>query len=228
MASSKRGMIRMKEFYTTVAGAADAEFVERRSRFIAHVRPVEHENDALAFLNQCKQEYWDATHNVYAYCLEENQLMRYSDDGEPGGTAGLPVLDILKREGLSNLIVVVTRYFGGILLGTGGLVHAYSKAAKLGIEKAGIADQILCRTLTLHCAYPLLGKLQNLLARWENLICTEPVYTDTVSLPVYIPLREAENFCKKMIDLTNAQIQIEEGALCWQSKVRAAAALDEV
>ena len=154
--------------------------------------------------------------------------MRYSDDGEPGGTAGLPVLDILKREGLSNLIVVVTRYFGGILLGTGGLVHAYSKAAKLGIERAGIADQILCRALTLHCAYPLLGKLQNLLAGWDNLIRTEPVYTDAVSLPVYIPLREAEGFCKKMIDLTNAQIQIEEGALCWQSKVRTAAASDEV
>lgn len=127
----------MKESYITLAKEAKAEIVEKRSRFIATVRPVETEEDALAFLNQLRQDYWDATHNVYAYILEENQLTRYSDDGEPGGTAGMPVLDILRREKLSNLIVVVTRYFGGTLLGTGGLVHAYSKAAKAGIEAAG-------------------------------------------------------------------------------------------
>ena len=116
----------MKEFYNTVARFAAAEITEKRSRFIASVQPVTTEEEALAFLNAQRQKYWDASHNVYAYILEQNQIMRYSDDGEPGGTAGLPVLDMLKKEALTNLIVVVTRYFGGILLGTGGLVHAYS------------------------------------------------------------------------------------------------------
>ena len=120
----------MKEAYTTLAREAEAEIMEKRSRFIATVKPVETEAEALAFLEGLRKTYWDATHNVYAYILEENNIMRYSDDGEPSGTAGLPVLDMLKKEGLTNLIVVVTRYFGGILLGTGGLVHAYSKSAK--------------------------------------------------------------------------------------------------
>ena len=150
----------MKEEYRTVMHQAEAELVEKRSRFIATVKPVQTENEAIEVLESLKKQYWDAKHNVYAYVLEENNIQRYSDDGEPAGTAGVPVLDMIKKEELSNLIVVVTRYFGGILLGTGGLVHAYSKSAKLGVEAAKPVTMQLCREVMLECDYSMFGKLQ--------------------------------------------------------------------
>lgn len=201
----------MKESYITLAKEAKAEIVEKRSRFIATVRPVEIEEDALAFLNQLRQDYWDATHNVYAYILEENQLTRYSDDGEPGGTAGMPVLDILRREKLSNLIVVVTRYFGGTLLGTGGLVHAYSKAAKAGIEAAGRVERLLCRQLFLDCDYHLWGSLQNDLSKQPSLLPGEPLYTQKVRLPLSLPLAEVDTFCARIVDRFHDQIEVTVG-----------------
>lgn len=208
----------MKEFYNTVNNCAKAEIVEKRSRFIASVMPAETEEDALAFLNAKRQEYWDATHNVYAYILEENQIMRYSDDGEPGGTAGLPVLDMLKKEGLTNLIVVVTRYFGGVLLGTGGLVHAYSKSAKAGIEAAEKIRMVLCRKLSLSCDYTMLGKLQNELSKWENIIRGEIIYTDRVEVPVFLPVSEAAAFCDFVIDKTNAAVTVTEGDVSYHKQ----------
>lgn len=208
----------MKEIYTTVEKLAEAEIVEKRSRFIATVKPVLTEGEALEFLNELRQKYWNATHNVYAYIIEENNIMRYSDDGEPGGTAGMPVLDILKKEGLTNLIVVVTRYFGGILLGTGGLVHAYSKSAKAGVEAAGILDMVLCREVILECEYTLLGKLQNEFSKWENIIQGEPIYTDKVSFPVYLPVGECDNFCNSITDKTNAQVEISLGDTAYHSR----------
>lgn len=126
----------MENRYMTVKDRGIAEIVEKRSRFIATVIPIENEAQALEFLDSTRRKYWDATHNVYAYITRENNIERYSDDGEPSGTAGVPVLDMLKKEGLTNIAVVVTRYFGGTLLGTGGLVHAYSKSAKAGVEAA--------------------------------------------------------------------------------------------
>ena len=210
----------MKEIYTTVEKLAEAEIIEKRSRFIATVKPVLTEGEALEFLNELRQKYWNATHNVYAYIIEENNIMRYSDDGEPGGTAGMPVLDILKKEGLTNLIVVVTRYFGGILLGTGGLVHAYSKSAKAGVEAAGVLDMVLCREIILECEYTLLGKLQNEFSKWENIIQGEPVYTDKVQMPVYLPVSECDNFCNSITDKTNAQVSITIGDTAYHSRRR--------
>ena len=210
----------MKEIYTTVENMAEAEIVEKRSRFIATVKPVSTEEEALEFLNELRQRYWNATHNVYAYVIEENNIMRYSDDGEPSGTAGVPVLDILKKEGLTNLIVVVTRYFGGVLLGTGGLVHAYSKSAKAGVEAAGLIDIVLCRKITLRCEYTLLGKLQNELMKWGNIIQGEPVYTDKVELSVCLPLQECEGFQKSIIDKTNANVVIVMGDTAYYSRKR--------
>ena len=201
----------MKEIYTTVKSQAEAEIVEKRSRFIATVKPVQTEEEALEFLNMLKQKYWNATHNVYAYIIEENSIMRYSDDGEPGGTAGLPVLDMLKKSGLTNLIVVVTRYFGGVLLGTGGLVHAYSKSAKAGVDAAGILDMVLCREIKIECEYTNLGKLQNELSKWEDVIKEEPEYSDKVIMPVYVPVSKAENFSSAIVDKMNAQVNIEKG-----------------
>lgn len=210
----------MKDIYTTVASCGKAEIIEKRSKFIASVKPVKTEDEALEFLNGLKQEHWSATHNVYAYIIEENNIMRYSDDGEPGGTAGLPILDLLKKEGLTNLIVVVTRYFGGVLLGTGGLVHAYSKAAGEGVKAAGIVEMVLCRSLTLKCEYPMLGKLQNELSKYGSLIKGEVLYTDKVELSVYIPDSERESFCTAVTDKMNGQIQIVPGDISYKERTR--------
>ncbi|MBQ2613909.1 MAG: YigZ family protein [Clostridia bacterium] len=210
----------MKPLYTTIAKESQAEIIEKRSRFIATVKPVKTEEEALAFLAELRQKYWNATHNVYAYIIEENNIMRYSDDGEPGGTAGLPVLDMLKKEGLTNLIVVVTRYFGGVLLGTGGLVHAYSKSAKAGVLAAGLVDMILCRKITLSCEYTLLGKLQNLLANYPGVIQEEAEYTDKASLPLFLPEGDADAFCASVTDKMNAQVEIFSGDTLYHGKPR--------
>jgi len=128
--------------YKTISKEATVEMEEKKSRFIANVKPVSSEEEALEFINNIRAKYWDATHNVYAYYISgENIIQRFSDDGEPSGTAGMPVLEVIKRMELKDLVVVVTRYFGGILLGASGLVRAYSKSAALGIEAAGIVTK---------------------------------------------------------------------------------------
>ncbi len=189
---------------------AEAELVEKRSRFIATVKPVRTEAEAVEFLEELKKKYWDARHNVYAYVLEDNNIMRYSDDGEPAGTAGVPVLDMIKKEGLSNLIVVVTRYFGGILLGTGGLVHAYSKSAKMGVQAAKPVTMRLCREVLLECDYSLFGKLQpRILAQGLNM--SDINYADNVSFCVFVPVSDVKNFVDELIDMSNGKIKIDEG-----------------
>lgn len=200
----------MKEKYKTVKSEASAEFVEKRSRFIATVKPVENEKDAVDFINSLRQKYWDATHNVYAYVIEENNITRYSDDGEPGGTAGMPVLDVLTRNDITNAVVVVTRYFGGTLLGTGGLVHAYSHSAKIGVEASGIAEMVMCRQMTIKCDYTLLGKIQNELRRLD-IIEGETQYTDMVEISLYVPLDNIERVKKAIIELTNATAEFVFG-----------------
>ncbi len=210
----------MKEIYTTVARRATAEIVEKKSRFIANIKEVNNEEDAIAFLEEIRKEHSGARHNVYAYIIEENNVMRYSDAGEPSGTAGMPVLDLLKKEGLSNVAVVVTRYFGGILLGTGGLFHAYSKSAKAGVESAGIKDMIMCQSATLVCDYTFLGKVQALVANWENVISEEPFYADQVSLPLYLPVSDVEKICAEIIDKTNAQVRVVLGETSYRAKMR--------
>lgn len=210
----------MNQLYTTVGKQAQAEIVEKRSRFIANVKPVKTEEEALAFLEEMRQTYRDATHNVYAYIVRENNLMRYSDDGEPGGTAGLPVLDMMRKEGICDLITVVTRYFGGTLLGTGGLVHAYSKSAKEGLKAAGLLDMILCQRLTLTCAYTQLGKLQHTLAGYPDVMQEEAIYADKVEIPLYLPAEQADAFCAAITDTMNAQVAIVRGGTLYHGKPR--------
>ena len=137
--------------YKTVQNHAETLLVEKKSKFYSNVCPVESEEEALEFLATIKKKYSDATHNVYAYIIDENNIFRYSDDGEPGGTAGMPVLDTIRKEGLVDVIVVVTRYFGGTLLGTGGLVHAYGASAKQGLIEAGIVTRTLCNIVEVKC-----------------------------------------------------------------------------
>lgn len=201
-------MIKIDKKYKTVKKSADAEIVERRSRFIAYVRPVDTEAAALEYLNYIKQKHRDARHNVYAYVIRENNIMRYSDDGEPGGTAGMPVLDIIKKEGLCDIIVVVTRYFGGVLLGTGGLVHAYSAAAKAGITAAGIAEMVMCRKVIIECDYNLIGKVQYEISEFDEAVCGETQYGETVSTEVYIPADKENNFVDRIKDKTNGNAKI--------------------
>ena len=200
----------MKEEYRTVMHQAEAELVEKRSRFIATVKPVQTENEAIEVLESLKKQYWDAKHNVYAYVLEENNIQRYSDDGEPAGTAGVPVLDMIKKEGLSNLIVVVTRYFGGILLVTGGLVHAYSKSAKLGVEAAKPVTMQLCREVMLECDYSMFGKLQPWILN-QGLKISDINYADNVGLCVFVPVAAVKSFVDELIDMTNGKIKISQG-----------------
>ena len=200
----------MENRYMTVKDRGIAEIVEKRSRFIATVIPIENEAQALEFLDSTRRKYWDATHNVYAYITRENNIERYSDDGEPSGTAGVPVLDMLKKEGLTNIAVVVTRYFGGTLLGTGGLVHAYSKSAKAGVEAAGRLEMILCDELNIECDYPLLGKIQNELHKWET-IDGYTDYSDKVKLSLYTPCEDTDRIVAGLIDATNSNIKTSIG-----------------
>lgn len=198
----------MKPVYKTIAGEASASMIERRSRFIATARPAATEEEALALIAQMRAQYHDATHNVYAYIIGENNIMRYSDDGEPSGTAGVPVLEVLRKEGLIDIAVVVTRYFGGILLGAGGLVRAYGACAKLGIDAAGIVTRTLCDIVRLDCDYATFGKVQ-----YETLgggyRIKDTVYGGEVSFYVYTKVEETQQYIEKMCDLTNARVLCE-------------------
>ena len=153
--------------YKTVAGEYSAEFVEKRSRFIGYIAPAGTPEEAADFINSIRAKHWDATHNVYAWALRDDQQSRYSDDGEPQGTAGLPVLGVLQKSGLTDAVIVVTRYFGGILLGGGGLVRAYSHSAALAVEGAQVLDMRLCRVFTVDSDYTLYGKITRMLPKFD-------------------------------------------------------------
>ncbi len=193
--------------YKTVKKGADAEFVEKKSRFISHVLPVKTEQEALDFINEHKSKYWDATHNVYAYVLRDNNIQRYSDDGEPSGTAGVPVLDVIRKEGLTDTVVVVTRYFGGTLLGAGGLVRAYTKSAKLGIDESGIVTMGMCGIYKVTVDYDLLGKAQNTIAehgsRVENADYKENVVLDVI-------VSQEDGFKETLTDALNGRVRINK------------------
>lgn len=211
-------MIKIVKEYRTVKGFGTDELVEKRSRFIANVKPVKTEQEAIDFINENKQKYWDARHNVYAYIIRENNIMRYSDDGEPSGTAGVPVLDMLKKEELCDVVVVVTRYFGGILLGTGGLVHAYSSSAKLGLLSAGIKNMILCREFMLSADYSMSGKVQYEISEFSDIYTGETAYGELVKMQVFVPVDLEDAFEKRIIDKTNANISIEKGEIKYFAK----------
>lgn len=164
----------MLKEYRTVEKSGFDEFVTKKSRFIGYVKPVTTAQQATDFINEIKSKHWDATHNVYAYVLKDGFTRRYSDDGEPQGTAGIPVLDVILKENLCDVAVVVTRYFGGILLGAGGLVRAYSHAAKIGIDSGKIITMSVCTVAQVECDYNFYSKLLNLLsAQGAKIIDTE-------------------------------------------------------
>lgn len=180
--------------------------IEKKSKFISHVKPTACESEALAFLNTIRSEYPDATHNVYAYVIDENNIFRYSDDGEPGGTAGMPVLDAIRNSGLVDVCVVVTRYFGGTLLGTGGLVRAYGASAKQGLTEAGIVTRVMCDIISVKVEYDLVGKLQYHFAT-QGYIVTDTVYENDVTFFVASPNSETDKLVADIVEVTGGRVK---------------------
>ncbi|MBR3755373.1 MAG: YigZ family protein [Clostridia bacterium] len=185
--------------YLTVAKEAEDEFVVKHSRFIGYIKPVTTQDEAVEFINSKKSKHWDATHNVYAYILRDGQIRRYSDDGEPQGTAGIPVLDVLQKEGLTDCVVVVTRYFGGILLGGGGLVRAYSHAAKLAVDASGVIKMSMCVRAECECDYGYYGRLASLIPECGGIIESSD-FTESVKVTFTMPQNLYGSFCAKLVD----------------------------
>ena len=194
--------------YVTLKKEAEATLEDRRSVFVAKARPVQTEKEALDFLNAIKAEDRTATHNVFAYRLRERNFSRYSDDGEPSGTAGLPVLDVLERPGITDAVIVVTRWFGGTLLGTGGLVRAYSGAARLAVEAAGTVRMELAGRYALQCAYSDYERILRAAADWSvNMENSE--FTDCVRLTLTAMDEPAEAFGAAVRELTRGASSLE-------------------
>lgn len=205
--------------YRTIYQGGEDEIVEKKSRFIASVIPVENEEEALEFIEKTKKQYWDARHNCFAYVIgERGQLQRCSDDGEPNGTAGKPMLDVLLGNELRNVAVVVTRYFGGTLLGTGGLVRAYSQAVKAGLQASVMITKILGVKLHIETDYTTFGKIQYILAQRELKIL-DTVYTDKVELEVLIPKTELEQVMHTITEGTNAQADMTPKEECYYAEI---------
>lgn len=198
----------MRDFKTVFEAAQDEVNIEK-SRFIAHCTPINDESEAVVFIEQIKKKHWDATHNVPVYVLGENyQVQRYSDDGEPSGTAGVPILSMIKAEGITDVCVVVTRYFGGVKLGTGGLVRAYTQSAKMGLEASKIIDKRLYDCWQVRMDYTLHGKVQNYLMGEADVIIEDTLYTDEVTIQLSSSPSETSAIQNKLIDLTSAQVHL--------------------
>ncbi|MBQ7027462.1 MAG: YigZ family protein [Ruminococcus sp.] len=199
--------------YITVSEFATDSFIEKRSEFIGYICPVSTNDEAVNFINRIKSEHRKAKHNVYAYILRKDNISRYSDDGEPQGTAGMPVLEVLKKRGLTDVCVVVTRYFGGILLGGGGLVRAYSHAASLACDAAHIMDMRLCHRLKISADYGMYGKISYLLPAFDTITVSSDFGSD-VTLEILVLSEKLEELRKELTEVTNGSVILtDEGEL---------------
>ena len=199
----------MAKDYKTVLENASDEFVEKRSRFIGYCKPVKTEQEAIDFINEKRSEHWNATHNVYAYSLREGNIKRYSDDGEPSGTAGMPVLDVIVKNEIFDVVVVVTRYFGGVLLGTGGLVRAYSHGSKIAVEAAKPVIMQNCLVCEARCAYNQYGKVSSLIIGVGAAI-DDTVYESDVLVKFHIKPDLLGTLNKKLADATSGEVTVEQ------------------
>lgn len=197
-----------KQVYKTVAAESETLLVEKKSKFISHIKPVDNEPDALSYLSHIRSLYPDARHNVYAYVIDENNIFRYSDDGEPSGTAGMPVLDTIRKSGIVDVVAVITRYFGGTLLGTGGLVRAYSASAKQGLIKSRIIIRTLCDIISARISYDLVGKLQYSLAA-DGFAIENTVYENDVTFFISAPKSETARLMARIIDITGGRAELK-------------------
>ncbi len=198
----------MSDEYLIPAAESEIEYIEKRSRFIGRVWPVRDESEALERLRETRERHWDASHNVYAYSVRATGATRFSDDGEPSGTSGMPVLDVFRKAGISDFCCVVTRYFGGILLGAGGLVRAYSKAASMALEAAGRARMTRLFTVSLICSYPQFDRLKPELARFEAQVENTEFGAD-VELTLSMTPDNYEKFLPRVTELTAGSALLE-------------------
>lgn len=201
--------IKAMKCYKTVEKPSSAEFTEKRSRFIGYVSPVKSEEEAIEFVNSIKKKHSDARHNVYAYVLRNNNITRFSDDGEPSGTAGIPVLDTVRKQNLTDVAVVVTRYFGGILLGGGGLVRAYGHAASIGIEAACRIRMVYSSVYEIKTEYHFLGKIEYEL-RMLGLVSENTEYASDVKMSVCVTEDKEEAMKKKLTEATGGNISVKK------------------
>lgn len=207
---SKMEMESKAEAYKVISHAGMGEIEEKKSIFIANTAPVQTEEDAIAFIESMKKKYWDARHNCYAYVLgEKAQIVRFSDDGEPSGTAGKPIMEVLLGMEVRNVVVVVTRYFGGTLLGTGGLVRAYTQAAQAGMAASGICIMRRGVLLKITTDYNGIGRIQYIMGQ-RKIAIEEPEYTDVVSLKIKVPYEDDEKIRKEITEATAGKAQIEK------------------
>jgi uncharacterized YigZ family protein len=199
--------------YFTIKDESKAEFEEKKSIFIGQVKRVETEDEAKEFIQKVKIKHKEARHNVYSYIIGENRgIQRYSDDGEPQGTGGIPMLEVLKKSDITDVVVVVTRYFGGILLGTGGLARAYSKGASLAIKEAGVVEKVKGISLEIVIEYDLLGKVQHICAQ-ENFHIEHTEYTDKVKIKILCEFSNLEKLKSQITEVTSGKALFEEDDL---------------
>jgi len=197
--------------YKTLHEFGMDEIIIEKSTFIGYAKPIETEEEAVAFVNEIKKKHKDATHNVWAYTVGKHMnIQRYSDDGEPQGTAGIPTLEVIKKEDLRDVVVVVTRYFGGIKLGAGGLVRAYTKGAKIGLEAGKIIEKVMYQEIWVKIDYTQLGKVQNEIMNMGYFI-KDTVYEDYVEIIVYSRINEVEDIISRMTDITSATAELKLG-----------------
>lgn len=194
--------------YTTIKDRAKASFIEKKSEFIGYIAPVTTNDEAVAFINEVKAKHRKAKHNVYAYILREGNTSRYSDDGEPQGTAGIPVLDVLKKRGLTDVCCVVTRYFGGILLGGGGLVRAYSHAVSIAIDSATIMDMCSSYEVSFVTDYTLYGRVSYILPEF-GVKLLDTIFEDNVTTKLLVRVEQFEPLKAKLIDISNGAITVQ-------------------
>ncbi len=198
--------------YKTINGSAEARFIEKKSEFIGYIKHTETEAEAIAFVNEIRAMHRKATHNCYAYLLRDNNTARHSDDGEPGGTAGVPIYEVLRKEGLTDITCVVTRYFGGVLLGAGGLVRAYTQGAKIAVEAAEILNMCSAVKCELSLEYPLYGKIGKTLTDFDVRVENEEFGAD-VKITLYIREESFDAFSAALIDLCNGSIIVKKEAV---------------
>ncbi|GGE57047.1 IMPACT family member YvyE [Pullulanibacillus camelliae] len=195
----------MSQPYYTVKRQAENEIVIQKSKFIAHVTHIENESEAQQMISELNKVHWKANHNCYAYVVgENNNVQKASDAGEPSGTAGVPILEVLKKKDLRDTLVVVTRYFGGIKLGAGGLIRAYSQATTAGIAASGVVERVPVTLYKITIDYPLLGAIENALQH-SSYILRETTYTENVALEIAVREQDASEFTDWMKNLTNGQ-----------------------
>ncbi|MCC8043232.1 MAG: YigZ family protein [Oscillospiraceae bacterium] len=193
--------------YCTVAAAAEDSFIEKKSEFIGYIAPVSMDEEAVAFINSIKARHRKAKHNVYAYALRQGNITRYSDDGEPQGTAGVPVLEVLRKEGLTDVCCVVTRYFGGILLGGGGLVRTYSHAAKLAVDAAERMNMCPCRRLEVTANYSYYSVIERTASKF-GVKTADTIFADNVTLALLCKSENTDAFKAELIDITGGSAVI--------------------